>query len=204
MKGTMMKPFTLMKAAASLLLLSATAFAQDKDITIITDDGEDDDIEFLAFMPEIPMLPDFADMGMGMGQGFGWHRGNGINCPDPIGMPEELNLTKEQVDKIKKLRSSSKKQNIPLKSDIELKDMELRDLMDAESPDKTAVAAKIKEIDALRTQIKINRMNARIDCRNVLTKEQKEKMEQWRGQKRMMFFDGGKKKMKFKREMRGE
>ena len=199
----MMKPFTLMKAAAFFLLLSATVYAQDKDITIIADDG-DDDLEFFAFMPEIPMPPDMGGMGLGLGHGFGWHKGAGMNCPDPGEMPEELNLTKEQTDKIKKIRSSAKKQNIPLKSDIELKEMELRDLMDADSPDKTAVAAKVKEIDAQRTQIKINRMNARIDCHNVLTKEQKEKMEQWRGQHRMMFFDSGKKKMKFKREMRGE
>lgn len=201
MKGINMKPFTLMKTAAFLLLMSSTAFTQDKDITIITDDVDDDDLEFFAFMPEIPIPPDLGDMGMDIGQAFGWHHGIGM---DQGGMPEELNLTKEQTDKIKKIRSAAKKQNIPLKSDIELKEIELRDLMDNDNPDKAAVAAKIKEIDALRTQIKINRMNARIDCHNILTKEQKEKMEQWRGQHRMMFFDGGKKKMKFKREMRGE
>ena len=206
MKGTIMKQLTLISAAVFLLLMSTAVFAQDKNITIFTDEDEDDDPEFFAFMPEVPMLPDFDDMGMhmGMGEGFGWHQVPGMNCPDPGRMPEELNLSKEQTDNIKKIRSAAKKQNIPLKSDIQLKEIELKDLMDADSPDKTAVSAKIKEIDALRTQIKINRMSARIDCRNVLTKEQKEKMEQLRGQRKMMFFEGGKRKMKFKREMRGE
>jgi Spy/CpxP family protein refolding chaperone len=200
-----MKPFTFLSVVAFLLFVNMGVFGQEKDITIITND-DDDDGEFFAFMPEMPMVPGFDDMEMvmEMGPGFGWNEHAGIGFPDPPGMPDELALTKDQTDKIKKIRSTARKQNIPLKSDIQLKEIELKELMDADSPDKNAVAAKVKEIDALRTQIKLNRMNARIDCRNVLTKEQKEKMEQMRSQRRMMHFDGRKHKMKFKREMRGE
>ena len=189
-------------AILALLLAFSNAFAQEKNITIIEKDDVEDDMNFFAFMPEVPTPPDFDEFGMGPGFMMGYQ--NCMNEPDPMFAPDDLNLTKEQLDKIKKIRSSSQKSNIPLRSDIQLKQIELKDLMDADAPDKSAVAAKVKEIDALKTQIKLNRMNARIDCRNVLTKEQKEKMEQMRGKHRMMFFDGGKKKFKFHRKMRDE
>jgi Spy/CpxP family protein refolding chaperone len=199
-----MKPLTFLSAAAFLLFMNISAFTQEKNITIITHDGEDDAMDFFAFMPEMPTLPDMDGMEMDMAPGFVVNDESEMGLPDPEMMPDDLNITKEQTDKIKKIRSAAKKLNIPLHSDIQLKQMELKDLMDADSPDKNAVTAKVKEIEALRTQIKINRMNARIDCRNVFTKEQREKMEQMRSQHRMMFFNGGKKKMKFHREMHGE
>lgn len=183
---------------ALFFFISLNAMAQEKNI-IIEKDGGEDDFDFFAFMPEVPMPPEF-----GVGPGLMMDCENCMDIPDPMFMPDEINLSKEQIEKIKKIRSNAKKSNIPLNSDIQLKQMELKDLMDADSPDKAAVAAKVKEIDALKTQIKLNHMNARIDCRNVLTKEQKEKMEQLRGKHRMMFFDGGKRKFKFHREMHGE
>ncbi len=190
---------------ALIFLVGLNAFSQNRDITIIGGDEGDEDFDFLAWAPEVPMPPEFGGMGMGFGMGPGGIMiGDDIDLPDPGNMPDDLNLTKDQMDKIKKIRSNAKKANIPLHSDVQLKHLELKDLMDSDSPDKAAVAGKIKEIDALRTQIKLNHMNARIDCRNVLTKEQKEKLEQLRERKRMMFMDGGKRKMKFKRWMHGE
>ena len=201
-----MKPFTFLSAATLLLFINMSAFGQEKDITIITDNGDDGDGEYFAFMPDATPMPDFDGMDFEMdmgGPGFGWND-DGMVLPDPEGLPDELKLTKEQMDKIKKIRNTARKQNIPIKSDIQLKQIELKELMDSDSPDKNAIAAKVKDIDALRTQVKLNRINARIDCRNTLTKEQREKMEQMRSQRRMMHFKGGKPKMKFKREMRGE
>lgn len=197
-----MKRLTFLSAAAVFLFINLAAIGQEKNITVITEDPGEEDGDFFAFMPEMPPMPDLGDLEitMGMGPGFGWNEEAG----GPIGMPDELKLTKEQTDKIKKIRIASRKQNIPIKSDIQLKEIELKEMMDADSPDRNAVAAKIKEIDALRTQIKINRLHARIDCRSVLTKEQKEKMEQMRADRRMMHFDGRKHKMKFKREKFGE
>lgn len=196
-----MKPLTLISMGAFLLFTHIAAFGQDKNITIITDDNGESD--FFAFMPEMPMIADLGsiDIEMDMGSGIEWADEREFALPLPPGAPDDLNLSKEQIEKIKKIQTAAQKLNIPLKSDMELKQMELKDLMSADPPDKNAISAKVKEMDALRTQIKLNRINSRIDCRNVLTKEQKDKMEQMRAQRKMMFFDGGKRKMKFKHKM---
>ncbi|MBL7996895.1 Spy/CpxP family protein refolding chaperone [bacterium] len=199
-----MKPFSILSIAAFILFTNTSVYGQEKNITVITDMDHDDGHEFFAFFPDMPSFDDFESMDMDENQGFAWNDEAGAGLPIPPGMPDDLNLTKDQAAKMKQIRNAARKQNIPLKGDMQLKQMELQDLMAMDSPDKNAIAVKVKEIDAIRTQIKLNKMNARIDCRNVLTKEQKEKMEQMRSQRRMMHFDGGKHKMKFKRELRGE
>lgn len=199
-----MKPFSFLSIAAFILFTNMGVYGQEKNITIITDVDHDDDQEFFAFIPDISSFDDFEGMDMNEEQGFAWNDEAGAGLPISPEMPDDLNLTKDQTDKMKKIRNTARKQNIPIKGDIQLKQMELQDLMAMDSPDKNAIAVKVKEIDALRTQIKLNKMNARIDCRNVLTKDQKDKIEQMRTQRRLMHFDGRKHKMKFKRELRGE
>lgn len=93
---------------------------------------------------------------------------------------DDLNLTKEQRDKIKKIHSDLQKLIIPIKSQIELKRIDLKEMIEADNPNKDQIAAKVKEIESLKTQIKINRINARIDTRNLLTKEQRDKLDQMR------------------------
>ncbi len=93
---------------------------------------------------------------------------------------KDLNLTKEQKDKIKSLHIATKKQNIPLMSDLKIKRIEMKELMDAEKPDKDKVAAKIKEMETIRTKLHTNRATTHIDVMNVLTKEQRDKFEEQR------------------------
>ncbi|MBX7151857.1 periplasmic heavy metal sensor [bacterium] len=107
--------------------------------------------------------------------------GGGFVAGDMIQkVQDDVNLTKEQRDKIKKIHSELQKLNIPIKSQIELKRIDLKELVDSDSPNKDQIAAKVKEIESLKTQIKINRINARIDTRNILTKEQRDKLDQMR------------------------
>lgn len=199
-----MKPFSFLSIAAFMLFTNMGVYGQEKNITIITDVDHDDEQEFFAFIPDMNSFDDFEGMDMNEEKGFAWSDEAGAGLPIPPEMPDDLNLTKDQTDKMKKIRNTARKQNIPLKGDIQLKQMELQELMAMDSPDKNTIALKVKEIDALRTQVKLNKMNARIDCRNVLTKDQKDKIEQMRTQRRLMHFDGRKHKMKFKRELRGE
>lgn len=126
-----------------------------------------DEGEFVAGMPGV-----MAIKTPGFGGGFG---GDMIQK-----VQDDLNLTKEQRDKIKKIHSDLQKLNIPLKSQIDLKRIDLKELIDADNPNKDQIAAKVKEIESLKTQIKINRINARIDTRSLLTKEQRDKLDQMR------------------------
>jgi len=133
-------------------------------------------------LPELPELPgltvpmfefqgDFDDDADGMD----------LMVPDD----DELKITKDQREKMRQIRQDTKKQNIPLEADVQLKRIELQELMRADNPSKDKIAAKVKEIDAIKTQIKINRLHSRIDVRNVLTKEQRDKMQEMRAMHKM-------------------
>ena len=87
-----------------------------------------------------------------------------------------------------------------MKSDLQLKSIDLRELMDSDNPDKDKIAAKIKEIDGVKTQMKINMTNAKIDIKGVLTKDQRDKLEQMRMERRMGPFMEKRKMKKFKME----
>jgi Spy/CpxP family protein refolding chaperone len=194
--------------AAGLLLLFLSSWIQaqeqgkdDDDLKtkifskeVIVDDDDDD---ALAMMGGPGMdfqfdMRDGDDMNIGgrgpcggMGSGSCDRMGRG-----PMGLihrfADELKLTKEQIDQIKTLHQGYVKKNIPLHSDLQLKHVELKELMDTDKPDKGKVEAKIKDIESVRTKIHVNRLNEKIDVQDILTKEQKEQLE----------------KMKFERPMR--
>lgn len=169
--------------------------------------GEDVDIFFFedgeGFMADAPMMFDMPMMNVIIDEEPGFEQ----EFP-PTGMGqgavEKIDLSKEQKDKIRKIRGDAKKQNITLRSNLELKQIELRELLDAENPSKDQIAAKVKEIEGVKTQMKMNHINARLDCRNILTKDQREKMDQMRSERRDRWHEkGGRKAMKFKRFFHG-
>lgn len=196
-----------MKLFLLTLVTGSALFAQEKDI-MIWSNGDDDGTEFVIDEPDFPMakLPGmelaFSPM---FEAALGGDEGDFVLMAGDDAQ-KDLNITKEQREKMKKIRQDAKKANIPLKSQLELKGIELKELMDAETANKDAIAAKIKEIDAVKTQIKINSVNARIDSRNVLTKEQREKIEQMKNERHMMWMgDGpGRPKMKMRKFLRDE
>ncbi len=181
-----MKIINLLGAAAAVLALSCggRAFAQDKQIEIFGNDDGDNAMMMLG-LDELTSLP---DMEMIMDEPFEFE--GGMPQMGPGMMPDELNLSKDQMDKIKKIHNTVRKLNIPIKSDIELKHIDFKELMDSDTPDKDKISAKLKEIEALKTQMKINRVNGMIDFKNILTKDQREKLERMRMGSRHM---GGKK-----------
>ncbi|MCB0834085.1 MAG: Spy/CpxP family protein refolding chaperone [Bacteroidetes bacterium] len=163
---------TIWFAGLALMLAGfGRAYAQEGNVWF--SDGSEDD-QIMAFN-EGPMDEEFEvviesddDMDMMM--------------PDlPMGqMPDELKLTPEQKDKIEAIHTSAKKTAIPLKADLDLKRIELRELMRVDNPDKAKITAKVREMESLHTQLKLNRINTQLDVRTVLTKEQREKMKEMR------------------------
>jgi len=177
-------------AAFALLLFIAGGNTFAQDIENYDDDGGSRVFIFGGMdTPGIPDMPDFGDM-----SGFGWRME--MDADMGQGLIKELSLSKDQMDKIKKIRTDAQKKNIPLKGDLQLKSIEMRELIDSDSPDKDKIAVKIKEIDGIKTQMKINMTNAKIDVKGVLTKDQRDKLEQMRMERRMMPFMGKHKTMK--------
>lgn len=151
----------------------AEGFAEDEDGKDVFVWMNDMDLPVLSELPEPPMFEFEGGFDMIGGEVE-------MMLPDD----DELKITKEQRDKMRQIRDATRKQNIPLEADVKLKKIELRELMHAESPSKEKIAAKVKEIDAIKTQMKINRLNSHIDVRNVLTKEQRDKLEEMRATRR--------------------
>ena len=128
------------------------------------------------------------DPGFGDGPGFGHRRGlcqdRGFGRGDGPGIlakAEALELTSEQIKKIKTMRLDMAKEKIRLRSELELKQLELKELLSADEPDMRRIEAKIDEMAPLRTELQKKRIEHRLAVRNVLTQEQRDKLELMRG-----------------------
>jgi len=93
---------------------------------------------------------------------------------------EKLGLTDEQIDKLKSIKLEHEKAAIKTESELKLKRLELRELMQAEEPDESAVKVKIEEIGELKTQLAMNKIDGGLEARKVLTEKQLKKLKELR------------------------
>jgi Spy/CpxP family protein refolding chaperone len=114
-----------------------------------------------------------SDKGPGVERGYaphsGWARSKGA------WLWRDLNLTPDQVEKIKALRESFLKEKIPLQNDLMRERLELRSLWIQTNPDEQKILAKQKEINALKAQIEEKATKDRLEMRKILTPEQQAK-----------------------------
>lgn len=97
-----------------------------------------------------------------------------------LGLREKLGLTDEQVDKLKAIKLEHGKVAIKTRAELKIKELELRELMQATESDEFAIKTKVKEIEELRTQLMMNRINGRLEARKVLTEKQLKKLKELR------------------------
>ncbi len=154
--------FVALVAVLSLPLWSAGVHAQNRNL--------DEDV-----IMGLGMGPCGPGTGPRHGMGMGFHGSPGGPWMNEL---RELDLSKEQIDKVQEIHRNAMKQNATLHGQKEKLEIELRELMDVEKPDKDKAAAKIKEIEAIHTQMRVNHTNARIDMLGVLTKDQRDKLEE--------------------------
>jgi Spy/CpxP family protein refolding chaperone len=117
--------------------------------------------------PEAPEAP-FC---MGMGAGMGWAHGEGV-----IG---ELELTDNQRDRIRDLRTAHQKDMVKRRADLRIARIELRELIDSDA-DRAQIDAKIEQIGQLRTEMQKAQVGHRLEVKELLTPEQLEKLEDLR------------------------
>ena len=82
-------------------------------------------------------------------------------------------LTEDQQKQIKDLKTQVEKEILPLKSELQVKSAELKQLLVAEKSDKAAINKKIDEIGSLRAQIQKKRIENQLKVRDLLTPEQR-------------------------------
>ncbi|TET70131.1 MAG: periplasmic heavy metal sensor [Candidatus Zixiibacteriota bacterium] len=93
---------------------------------------------------------------------------------------KKIGLEEAQLDKIKSIHLSSQKQIIKLRADLEIAQLELKELMHSDSPVKSKVNRKIDELSQLKAKIHKNEAGTKIDVMSTLTAEQLERFQEYR------------------------
>jgi Spy/CpxP family protein refolding chaperone len=87
-----------------------------------------------------------------------------------------LGLTDEQVGRLHKIGVEAEKSSIQTHADLELRHVELRELLRAENPDHDAIMQKLDEVNALRGKMEKQQVETLLSARSVLTPEQVKKV----------------------------
>lgn len=128
---------------------------------------------------EFEARPDFAG---GPGQRGFRHPGRGMRgMPDIARLREQLGLTDDQVKQLHALRVEGAKNAIRSRADVEVKRLELRELLQADQPDRAAIDRKLRELSDARYTAQKQRIDQRLAMRDILTPEQRSKMKELRG-----------------------
>ncbi len=95
---------------------------------------------------------------------------------------ERIGMTPEQAQKIRTETFDFRKAETRNRADVQVKHLELRELMSAENPNRGAINSKLEEISAAKlTQAKAA-VNFHLDMRAALTPDQKLKLQEMRQQ----------------------
>ena len=93
---------------------------------------------------------------------------------------ERIGMTPEQAQKIRTETFDFRKAEIRNRGDLQVKKLELREMLSAETPDRSAIGSKLEEISAARlVQAKAD-VNFHLDMRTALTPDQKLKLQEMR------------------------
>ena len=117
------------------------------------------------------------------GQGMGMRMGE----EDPMGgrllalldndrIKSALGLTDEQVGRLRHIMVETEKTSVKNRAEIEVRGIELRELLHAENSDRDAVMKKVQEISGLRGEMMQHHIAALLDAKAVLTPEQQKKV----------------------------
>jgi len=117
--------------------------------------------------------------GMARRRGFGG--GGGL-----LGMAENprvrqyLGLTDDQVARLHKIGVDAQKASVQTRADMQLRHIELRELLRADNPDHDAIMQKLDEVSALQGKMQKQRLEAMLSARGVLTPDQVKKLKTFR------------------------
>ncbi len=135
-----------------------------------------------------------ARCGKGHGRGMGMAMGAGI-CDQCVGMPgggpmmghgmmamsKRLGLDEKQAAEFKALHFKMKKESIQKRADVRIAELELSELVNADPVDMKAAEAKVRQIESLRSELKLLRIRTHEAVKAMLTPEQKEKLGTFMG-----------------------
>lgn len=129
----------------------------------------------------------------GHGRMHGWHNRDFMlaRLVNNTEFRDKLGITSDQAAKIRQQTSDFRKAEIRGRADLEVKRLELRDLLAADNPDRSAIDQKLQEISAARLAQEKSAIDYHLAMRSALTPEQHQKLQQMREQFRHRDPDGG-------------
>ncbi len=88
-------------------------------------------------------------------------------------LKDQLNLSEEQEKKIEALKLSHEEVMIKFRTDLELKELEMRKLKSSEKFSRSAMINLTKEISAIKNDIALSRTNHQMDVYELLDESQR-------------------------------
>ena len=116
-------------------------------------------------------------MGMMEGGGMGGHMGMMEPGPMLRMLTTELALSEGQEKPLKDIVYQTAKTSIKQLADVRVAELELQQLLDADPVEMGKVEAKLKDIEGLRTALRLNLIKAHEQAKGVLSPEQRQKFE---------------------------
>jgi Spy/CpxP family protein refolding chaperone len=113
------------------------------------------------------------------GRGFGLER----LLNDPA-LRQQVGITDEQAAKIRTETSTFRKTEIRDRADLQVKRIDLRDLLAAQNPDRAAIDSKLQEISASQLALEKSAVDFRLNMRDAITPEQRQKIRQLMSERR--------------------
>jgi Spy/CpxP family protein refolding chaperone len=91
---------------------------------------------------------------------------------------QQVGITDEQAATIRKQELDFRKTEIRGRADLEVKRVDLKDLLAADKPDRAAINAKLQEISAAQLSLQKSSIDYRLTMRDAITPAQREKLRQ--------------------------
>jgi Spy/CpxP family protein refolding chaperone len=133
-------------------------------------------------MKESPPPGPSGMMGSGMMEmmksgGMGGHMG--MMNPGPMlrMLKTELTLSEGQEKQLKDILYQVIKTTIKQQADVRIADLELQQLLDADPVEMGKVETKLKDLEGLRTALRLNLIKAHEQAKGLLSPEQRQKLE---------------------------
>jgi periplasmic protein CpxP/Spy len=102
----------------------------------------------------------------------------------------ELGLTDDQATRLRQVVVDSEKATVKTRAEMEVRGIELRELLRADKPDSAVVMKKVDEISALRGEMMKQHIQALLSAKTILTPEQQKKIRSFLEHRRGEFGAG--------------
>ena len=111
-----------------------------------------------------------------MRHGFGGGMGL-LHMAENPRVRQYLGLTDDQVKRLHGIAVDAEKASIQNRADLELRHLELRELLRADNPDHDAIMQKLDEANALQGKMEKQHVETMLSARGVLTPDQIKKVK---------------------------